>query len=68
MFTCLHAAVGCHQLVLQLWAPQPQPAEVVQQVLVDHGELTTQHTTHIDVGTAAIQKEEETKSAGTYKH
>lgn len=42
--THLHAAIGCHQLVLEQRVPQAQLCQVCQQVLVDHSELATQHT------------------------
>lgn len=39
-----------HQLVLDGRVPQTQAVEVMQQVLVDDGELPRQHSAHVDVG------------------
>eukprot|EP00955_Chlamydomonas_euryale_P118133 366520-Chlamydomonas_euryale.AAC.9 len=51
----LHAAVGGHQLVLHVWVPQTKAVEVVQQVLVDDGELAGEHAAHVDVGRVGLK-------------
>lgn len=44
-----------HQLILDGWVPQAQAVEVVQQVLVDDGELAAQHAAHVDVGGVGLE-------------
>ena len=52
-----------HQLVLDVGVPQAQAVQVVQQVLVDDGELARQHTAHIDVGGVGLQAGREIRGA-----
>jgi hypothetical protein len=53
--THLHAAVCCHQLVLQQRVPQAQLRQVGQQVLVHDRELPAQHAAHVDVGRVRLK-------------
>ncbi len=45
----LHTAIGSDKLILQVWVPEPQLGQVLQQMLVDDCELAAQHSPHIDV-------------------
>ena len=44
-----------HQFVLDLGVPQAEAVEVVQQVLVDDGELARQHASDVDVGRVGLK-------------
>lgn len=64
----LHTAIVGHQLILELRGPELQLSEVVQQVLVHHGEFTTQHTAHVNVagvGLKALVVAEDLAGAGS---
>ena len=45
----LDAPFCSDQLVLQVRAPEPECHEVAEQVLVDHGELSAEDSSHVDV-------------------
>mmetsp|Transcript_8651 Transcript_8651/g.23493 ORF Transcript_8651/g.23493 Transcript_8651/m.23493 type:complete len:441 (+) Transcript_8651:1767-3089(+) len=54
-FQLHHGAIRSDHLVLDRGVPQSERRQIVQQVLVDHGELTRQHAPHVDVGRVRLE-------------
>ena len=54
---CAHtlAHASTHQFIFDVRVPESQPVEVVQQVLVHHGELPAQDSAHVDVAGVGLK-------------
>ena len=51
----LNASICGNQLVLDVRAPEAESSEVVEQMLIDDGELTAEHAPDVDVGSVRLK-------------